>query len=142
VRRAGRLDRARGGEELLEQHAHLSLGEMRAQAVVRTAAAERDVGIRVAGDVEAVSSSRATRRTRSIVETAQNPGSPTDSRTPGVSGWRQTGASRRNRANSACGKPARKSERSERSMSSRLMPTILLGPAQRRAAQNHFAIPV
>src|SRR5262245_60655762 len=70
---------------------------------------------------EKVSSSRATRRTRSIVETTQNPRSPTDSRTPGVSGWRQTGASRRSLAKSACGKPARKSERSERSTPSRVM---------------------
>ncbi len=50
---AERLDVGDPRDQLLEQHVDLHAGELGAEAEVRTAAAEGDVRVRVAGDVEA-----------------------------------------------------------------------------------------
>ncbi len=51
----GELFDARGAlDELLEQHLHLHPGEVDADAVMRAAAAEGDMRVRVAVDVEGV----------------------------------------------------------------------------------------
>src|SRR4051812_21892269 len=52
VRCGEALDPLDPAHELLEQHVDLHAGELRAEAEVRPTTAERDVGVRVACDVE------------------------------------------------------------------------------------------
>src|SRR5919197_5129773 len=54
LRRPGRLDGPKPGQELLEHDFDLELGEVRAEAEVRAAAAEADVVVRAPADVEPV----------------------------------------------------------------------------------------
>ena len=49
---AAHLDVGQAGQELAEHHRQLPTGEVGAQAEVRARAAEADVGVRVAADVE------------------------------------------------------------------------------------------
>ena len=54
VRRPGELDAVEVRDHLLEPDLHLELGQVRAEAEVRPAEAEREVAVRLPADVEAV----------------------------------------------------------------------------------------